>query len=80
LTAATAVGSLNLIFCNAKRDKTGPICTYADNASACSTETGASVCTLLSSGITADSDCDLQTTPNACKKNGSACAVSVACS
>lgn len=80
LTAATATGSSNLTTCNAKRDKTGPICTYADNATACSTATGADICTLLASGITADSDCDLKTTPKACKINSGACAASAACS
>lgn len=45
LTAMTASGSSNLSFCVTKRDKTGAVCTYIDNATACSTASGSDACT-----------------------------------
>lgn len=68
-------------YCKARRDKTGVICTFVASGSTCSipTATGEN-CTLVSSGISKDVDCDTFTTPKACKINGSACAVSEACS
>lgn len=72
-------GGSNLTFCNTKRDKTGVVCTYADNATACSAATSTAICTLVASGISADSDCDLYTLPLACKKSGSACVARDAC-
>lgn len=66
--AASATDPANLNMCKTKRDKTGTICTYVDNATACSPATGAEICTLIATGINADADCDLKTLPKACKK------------
>ncbi len=73
--AASAAAAGNLAACNANRDKDGTVCTYVDNATTCSKATGAEICTLIATGITADADCDLKTLPKACKKasSGNSC-------
>lgn len=56
------------------------ICTYVDNATACSDPADdATKCSLLAASMTTEADCDLRTLP-ICKAASNACVTVTACS
>ncbi|CAD8122988.1 unnamed protein product [Paramecium sonneborni] len=89
LTAAAAAGDANDIAnkltCSKLRITSGSACAYIQSEAANTTchapADAAAQCTVVTSDITADADCDLRTTVGFCKKDGSnpGCAARSAC-